>query len=63
LLTKAAEFLEEAKDAQEILALVPGEVNSSNIQALPEPIHLMLEEFRDITPEEMPAVLPSMRDI
>jgi hypothetical protein len=63
LLTKAAEFLEEAKDAREIFALVLGKVNSPNIQALPEPVRLMLEEFRDITPEEMPAVLPPMRDI
>jgi hypothetical protein len=52
--------LEEVKDAQEILALVLGEINSPTIQAIIEPTHFMLEEFRDINLEEMPTLLPSM---
>jgi hypothetical protein len=63
LLIEATEFLEEAKDAQEILALVPGEISSPTIQAILEPVRLMLEEFWDITLEEMLALLPPMRDI
>jgi hypothetical protein len=63
LLTKATEFLEEVKGAREILALVPGEISSPTIQAIPKLVRLMLEEFRDITSEEVPAFLPPMRDI
>jgi hypothetical protein len=63
LLTEATEFLEEVKGTQEILALVPGEISSPTIQTIPELVRLMLEEFRDITPEEVPALLPPMRDI
>jgi hypothetical protein len=63
LLTEATEFLEEVKGTQEILTLVPGEISSPTIQTIPELVHLMLEEFRDITLEEVPALLPPMRDI
>jgi hypothetical protein len=63
LLTEAADFLEEVKDAQEILALIPREICSPTIQAILKPMHLIFEEFRDITPEEMLALLPPIRDI
>jgi hypothetical protein len=63
LLTEATDFLEEVKGTQEILALVLGEISSPTIQTIPELVRLMLEEFRDITPEEVLALLPPMRDI
>ena len=63
LLTKATDFLEEVKDARGILAFIPGEIRSPTNQAIPEPMCLMLEEFRDITLEEMLALLPPIRDI
>jgi hypothetical protein len=63
LLTEATEFLEEVKGAREIFTLVHGEISSPTIQTIPELVHLMLEEFRDITLEEVPALLPPMRDI
>lgn len=63
LLTKTSELLEEAKEAREILALIPGEPTPSTIPAIPEPMHEMLDEFWDITPDETPEGLPPMRNI
>jgi hypothetical protein len=63
LLTKASELLEEAKGAREILALVPEEPTPSTMPVIPEPMHEMLDEFPDITPNETLEGLPPMRNI
>jgi hypothetical protein len=63
LLKKISELLEDVKEAQEILALVPKEPNPSSMPFIPKPMREMLDEFQDITPYETPEGLPPMRNI
>jgi len=63
LLSTGSEFIEEVKEARDIIALVTEGTPSSVSQEVPEIMRPMLEEFQDIMPEEMPEGLPPMRDI
>ncbi|XP_059428546.1 uncharacterized protein LOC132162315 [Corylus avellana] len=63
LLSTGSEFIEEVKEAQDIIALVTEGTPGSVSQEVPEIMRLMLEEFQDIMPKEMPEGLPPMRDI
>lgn len=63
LLSTGSEFIEEVKEAQDIVALVTEGTPSSVSQEVPEIMRPMLEEFQDIMPEKMPQGLPPMRDI
>jgi hypothetical protein len=63
LLSTGSEFIEEVKEARDIVALVTEGTPSSVSQKVPEIIRPMLEEFQDIMPEKMPEGLPPMRDI
>jgi hypothetical protein len=63
LLSIGSEFIEEVKEARDIEALVTEGTSSSALQEVPEIMRLMLEEFQDIMPKEMPKGLPPMRDI
>ncbi|XP_059429202.1 uncharacterized protein LOC132163019 [Corylus avellana] len=63
LLSTGSEFIEEVKEARDIIALVTKGTPGSVSQEVPEIMRLMLEEFQDIMPEEMPEGLLPMRDI
>jgi hypothetical protein len=55
--------MEEVKNTREIIALVTEGTTSPSSQEILEPLPPMLEEFRDIMPNEMPEGLPPRRDI
>jgi hypothetical protein len=63
LLSTGLEFIEEVKEARYIIALVTEGTPGFVSQEVSEIMRLMLEEFQDIMPEEMPEGLPPMRDI
>ncbi|XP_059436104.1 uncharacterized protein LOC132169032 [Corylus avellana] len=63
LLSTGSKYIEEVKEAQDIIALVTEGTPGSISQEVPEIMRLMLEEFQDIMSKEMPEGLPPMRDI
>lgn len=63
LITIGPNFMEEVRGAREIIALVTEGAMVCTTQEALEILQPMLEEFRDIMPEEMPEGLPLMRDI
>jgi hypothetical protein len=62
LLSTGSEFI-EVKEARDIMALVTEGTLGSISQEVLEIMQPILEEFRDIMPEEMLEGLPPMRDI
>jgi len=54
LLSTGLEFIEEVKEARYIIALVTEGTPGFVSQEVSEIMRLMLEEFQDIMPEEMP---------
>jgi hypothetical protein len=63
LLSIGSKFIEEVKEARDIVALVTEGTPSFISQEVPEIMRPMLDEFQDIMPEEMPEGLLPMRDI
>jgi hypothetical protein len=59
LLTEWAKFFKEVNEARGVLALVLGRINSPTMQAIPEMVCLMLEEFWDEAPALLVSNLPS----
>lgn len=57
-------FTQETHDYGVIFALIAKpSAPQSDAEALPAEVSTILEEFLDITPEELPHILPPMRDI
>jgi hypothetical protein len=63
LLSTRLEFIEEVKEAWDIIALVTEGTPNSILQKVLKIMRPMLEEFQDIMLEEMLEWLPPMRDI
>ena len=56
------EFLTEAHEVNNVFALVVVESNEGNYN-IPHQVKSILEEFKDVVPDELPPGLPPMRDI
>ena len=54
-------FVEEVKKSPEVFLLIGRETTES--VEIPEEVKPVLEEFRDVFPEELPTELPPLRDI
>ena len=63
LLSRNKDFGAEVEETGEIHVLVVQGVVQANSVAIPKKLRPMLDEFKEITPEELPPGLPSMRDI
>ncbi|XP_058087529.1 uncharacterized protein LOC131234614 [Magnolia sinica] len=59
----AKEFEKETEDDSTVYALMAGEVTPEVHVELPPEVTLVLEEYSDVFPEDLPDVLPPMRDI
>ena len=55
------EFIKEVEESPEVFLLIGHEATES--VEVPEEVKPILEEFRDVFPEELPTELPPLRDI
>ncbi|XP_035548652.1 uncharacterized protein LOC118349183 [Juglans regia] len=63
LIVSEDQFLIDAKECSKIVTLAMKGRTEETTSEFPPTVHLLLEEFLDIIPQELPAGFPPMRDI